>query len=502
MKTTKTGGSISQDIMDIICTFEQEQFLAFEKFAKEKRKKTDYGYLFDYMYQLKEAGETSDTHNEAKVKNWFLQFKKKENPRYFRDASETLYKRLVAFMGQTYKRQEQEKWRLELAKGLDEVEALMANNLKQHALAHFLNIEKKIPGKNEISRYHWNDTSVIMRAACLKVALCNYDSKELLSMSDRENVLMKLNKSFEHFYTWQDHLPTESNVFQLLNLEQEQHFAFRLLHLYGQQYDSLKDQMEGIDGILGTEIPLILSKRPNYYPDQGKLEAISQEHKAFWLIQKMVLHLDNMEFRQVGIDRKNTLEAFQEISEQIFNKALLANIQNMYMQLGLVAAIGQKEEGETVLEYLKENLDALYLFTEKEIAELPLRLELNTAIYDFVLGAVTKCDKRITQLLQTRKQNKILDLRVLECLVHFELEKENADDLMRRFRNLVKKRENIAFEAAFSRLFSELARWSGKDGRIPILKREQKAVVKLEKSANPYNPVHQLVLDWIKKVTL
>ncbi len=498
MKKTKTGQSKTRDLFELISDLKEDEVGAFVKSSRKKDGTPGYLEFFSYLRQHVEEGILKEQIFEDKIRIDVVErLKISEN---YQSLSRNLYRSLLAFLAEEYRKKETVDWRQKVTQGLDEVEALSSRMFFKQAAARLDQVEAMIPEQPE--RYVWNDLWPITRLGALKFWL--QSQVDFLTLTKDQKTLHQLSRLVDYFRS--DFRPKgEHHPFSLLRLEGEQMFIFRMINAMliakGDDRKRLK--------ALNATIKSLESKNGL----KGFLKHHSKDVPNAELKMKLLnVFIYRLALRKVGLlldigdldAALKALERFQKSAEGELNLALVMMMSLQQQEIGLSRMIQIKSESSGF-----QKLEAEYFYSERLIEDMPIRMEFNSALIQAYIGNYDESLRRTKVLLKERagrsaRKSLIIELKLLEAVLEIQVADKRNDfnyESIRRINDAVKNHDGNSFEKLATRVIKVIGEWASDHHWQKLhLEKEQELVQQLKLAMNTSNPLHQFIIYWINLI--
>ncbi len=501
MKKTKSGQSKTEDLYELIMAFSPEEVDRFRQFARRKKEEAVYLELFDFMRKLFDKENLQiEQIREAKIRNE-MAVSEAEKPGRYQSLCRNLYRSLLAFMAEERRKGDNVAWRQKVTAGLDEVEVLASKLFFKQAASRLAQVQKLIPERRE--GYVWADMLPVTRFVGLKFWL--KDKVDFLALTKDDQAI----KMLHHFSSTTSQLatqPIEKDFFRVLGLDAENMFFFRLIHEALLTKKDDKKRIELLDRVL---------KR--FSSRKKEILAAIKQRQGEDAVDSGRLHLMNILIYRYSLDKALLLlqageleEAFKELerfrnsAEGELNLATMMLLAIHQQELGLSRMIRSKSKEIPLFDFT-----ARYLYTERLIEDLPVRLELNEVLVKAYMGDFQEARKRVGILIKKRSGNTawkpfIIEFKIMEAILHFEAATTRSDfdsDTLRRLNDAVKNHDGTLFERSVMKILNALGQWaSDRHSQQHYLKEHLATLEALKKARNESNPLHQFVIHWLDKI--
>lgn len=494
MKTTKTGNSILQNIMEIIAAWEAENIQAFKNFSRRSNKNSipRYFRLLKKLFEETQSGVAADQLDQKGIKTWAEKDKKITTS--LNDLAQELYKKVLQFLAEQFKAKKEASWRIEIEKGLYEVQALMEGEHYSQAAAHLVFLQKKIP--QSYSHMIWDDISMFTKMSMLTTGILRHT--EILERAEWDRfseILFSLTQGIHH--RWD-----EFGEFEKQRLKNSQvKLLLYLIHTAEEkkEYENLKAYLDKLQ-ITRNQINKGLhqeDKQSGFH--KPVLTKISQAEEVFWQLQKYLVSIKygRLEDIQGQLRRFKSWE-FEGFKTNIGIVAwLLVRMESLKYATLLNPQLFSTIEEKDLLQESRPLIENAY----EEIKDLPIRIEMNQIIHLCAIGDWNKAEPQILKVRQIKSIRSELrnQFKILEVWVKMQEKDKLSTELANGLYHQIRKGSSLEFEKTLTLFFKKIAGYSNNFEAFKkrIISENEKIITTLKSLQDPNDPVHQLMMRWI-----
>jgi hypothetical protein len=392
MNLAKNGKTAFQNLFIVIQNLTDAERNLFANDLKKKNEDSRFSQLYKLTLDLIEKKKTSLTIDEQEIKDYC----EKTFTNNFNKLVENLYKNLLLYISEQFKKDEWKEWQLKANQSLLEVETLCARELYSQAVAHLLKLESWLKNDKRFHEWFYDDFGIYARMANLKVNLAvkNFH-QNFYTLNELDRILHNLLQLGYYFYS---HNITEPNAY---DFDLHKLIGYQLLTKYFQENHEINNSITAIDRV----IPCVKSI---YGDDKTATKLIVNYLK----LKKIILLAQQGETdRIIGINLKDELSENKILSVMMMEELLRDIILIDSIRTPKAKRI---KDSDYYIDFL--------LYSDAKIENTALRIEVNRSIIFFLSGKNLECIKSIHSLVKRdktimQKENALfLDLLFLELI--------------------------------------------------------------------------------------
>lgn len=431
------------NILIIIKILEEKQiFDDFISFCTQRKKEPKYIQLLQEINNRIKSGENSDDEIEEEyLNNWVIEQKWGESlSGYLKE----IYPKLIAYLAEWYKTQNQSEFERTVEQVCWEVEALCELHEIEQAKGWLMQKEKEVfEAHNAFHQKHWVWQSVLSPAFLIKYLGLRYNFQIL---STNQSLEWEISQKESDLYTHMAHILknyTEDKNIEPNDRENELLQKERSFYAFLEQYaKSIQDHKQQAL-LLDQELPSYRNSY-NFFPQEPQKKAHNQNYTEAQRYIKLLrlLHLSE----QAGArELYSTLEKIGDFINYKSVNSLSSYFTHFILSLHHHERTLTHASSDEWWEKIANTEDSPF-FSEQEINDVLCRFEINKIIMLFIRREY----KRIWQQYFHKDINIVRkkvfrswrnELKILRMLVFFEYRLE--DETVPNFHKIGKKREEI-----------------------------------------------------------
>lgn len=500
MKKMKNHRSVLQNLVELLVDLEESEREEFLKFSRRKSGKSDKKYvrLFKELLKLVSSGIGVEEIEGTGIREWSARNNLTTN---FNDLVQVLYEKVIVFLGEEYKKQDQEKWKQDIEKGLSSVQALLERRLYSQAGVLMDRLERKIPSQPD--NQYWRDFSVLVKFAYLRVQVA-YKTDFIQSTAEDEFLSKLHNNSCPPRYN--------SDIYKsgdkILKRYADQLFFVKIYKESIAANHNWTKEKEVINSIIDS-IPKRTQSNEKYdFKNVNRYFSSRPENyfeKTFWNLYAYGRALDYGMYDD-ALRYLSYLGSYHDPDEtkNLMELSIAAWIGYLSGELNLVKLWNesQRPEGEVDLEKYIPFHFKLSQYTSDLIQYLPHRLELNRILLLMYQGDYDKAYTVITKMYQIKDlplhiSNRLKIMEIWNWMVQGH---RNATERTKSLYNHFRNKKEYVFERAVASVLNKCSSRHQSSWQKQIEKECQKEFKAMKEHANPRDPLHHFFLIWIKEV--
>jgi hypothetical protein len=492
MNIRDTGNTMLFDTMTVIEKLDAADKKAFEKESNKKRENPLYWQLFLFLYKKHQSGVSPEELRIEDVKEWA-----EGKTKNVYDTIDLLYNELIQYIGKKFAKSEQATWHRQAHAMMDQVEGLYPLGLRKHAEIILKKLDAMFTENAPPFRYQWNET--VSRLVMLRQSIAQRDTPDQIAWTNDMNRLARMLTESYH-YGFRKLSEVKQEELEKNTKWQRETIFLRVIQLHAEFFRDKEKELQNIQSLIPRSAGRLL--RALQRRDQAGKEVIRDKTAQ----EETLDHIESMLIRLYGYQRAielaqpykaNDFLNFDDqnvISGTTFYPASSMWVLDQLQSLKLAHAIHYKTQPPTV----KSQLHGLQREMERKVTDLPLRLELYQILVLYGNGKFHEALDRIQKLLKAKKEStSFADLRMMEVLAMTDTNDKTRDQRADSLRSIAanKKEPEWVFVRAYAALMVKM--WFIGHNSSSIV-HNMKDLVSLTQPikdmANPYDPVHQLIL--------
>lgn len=496
----QNGQSLLENTVELMADMEEQDRKEFLNFSRKKSRRSEKRYikLFEKLWKEIQSGNGVDEIEREKLQKWCLE---KNISKNFGQLVRELYRLILTFIGEQFKKEEDEKWKIEIENGLYVVQALMKKGFNSQAGMLINKLEEKIPERPDYRP--WHEFSMIVKLASLRVRLA--ERTGFVKATEEDTFLAMLSKN-----NW----PTRHN-------SDEYKGAENVFNRYSDQIFYLKIYMDSIEKNIFWEkyqkdLGLIINDIPNRTRNLGPYSLkypVNYFHipveqyleNCFWNLHGYGQALENGMYKDAlrflsqlvpHVDREET--------KNILDLAIVAWMGCLSYETRLIEYWNKSQELEQE-EDLEKNIPfsfQIYQYTTELIQYLPHRLEMNRILMLMFLGDFEQASTLIAKMYQIGDLPLyiISRLRILETLTWMQLSRPEVSERTKTTYNYFRKKKEFPFEIAIASILNKCSGWHRSYWKTQIEEKCSMDMKKMKEHLNFTDPLHHFFMAWVQEI--